>query len=308
VNFPPNPSMKALGYDQRDRVVIFHADDVGMCQATITAYQDLQEAGLLSSAAVMLPCAWAPAAAQVIRSLPGADVGVHWTLTSEWTTYRWGPLTGDGTSLLRDADGYFHAGVDEARQADAATVRTELAAQLNRALGWGLDVTHVDAHMGAAAHPKYLPDLMELALSHGLPPLFPRQTAAAWQAAGLDGEDARQAEQAAFALEERGVPLVDHLRMLPLDTAGDHADHGALTVQMLRDLPPGITHFILHPAHDTPELRAVCTDWPARVANYHALMDPGLHREVHNLGVQVIGYRPLRELLRQRQAAGEVQP
>lgn len=93
--------------------------------------------------------------------------------------------------------------------------------------------------------------------------------------------------------------------MLPLDTAGDH---GALTRQMLRDLPPGITHFILHPARDTPELRAICTDWPARVANYHALMDPDLRREVQNLGVQVIGYRPLRELLRQRQAANKVRP
>lgn len=172
--------MKALGYDGRDRAVIFHADDVGMCQATVTAYQDLQGAGLLSSAAVMMPCAWAPAAAQVIRSLPTADVGVHWTLTSEWGAYRWGPLTGGGNSPLVDAEGYFHAGVEEARQADAPTVRAELAAQLERALGWGLDVTHVDAHMGAAAHPNYLPDLTELALAHGLPPLFPRQTAAAW--------------------------------------------------------------------------------------------------------------------------------
>lgn len=305
MNFPSNPSLKALGYAEHDRVVIFHADDVGMCQATVSAYQDLHEVGLLSSAAVMMPCAWAPAAAQVIRSLPTADVGVHWTLTSEWTGYRWGPLTGEGNSLLLDAEGYFHAGVEEARHADASTVRAELAAQLKRALDWGLDVTHVDAHMGAAAHPNYLPDLIELALAHGLPPLFPRQTAAAWQAAGLDGEDARQAEQAAFALEERGIPLVDHLRMLPLDTAGDHA---ALTRQMLCDLPPGITHFILHPARDTPELRAICGDWPARVANYHALMDPDLRREVQNLGVQVIGYRPLRELLRQRQAAGKVRP
>lgn len=301
MDFPPNPSLKALGYDARDRVVIFHADDLGMCQATVSAYRDLSDAGLLSSAAIMMPCAWAPAAAQAIRNLPAADVGVHWTLTSEWPSYRWAPLTGAAGSRLVDAEGYFHAGVPEARQTDPATVRTELAAQLGRALAWGLDITHVDAHMGAAAHPRYLPELLELALTHGLPPLLPRQPAAAWQAAGLTGEDAQHAEQAAFALEERGVPLVDHLRMLPLDTGGDHA---ALARQMLRDLPPGITHFILHPARDTPELRAICGDWPARVANYHALLGPDLRRDVHNLGIQVIGYRPLRGLLRHRQAAG----
>lgn len=301
MNFPPNPSLNALGYDARDRVVIFHADDLGMCQATISAYQDLHEAGLLSSAAVMMPCAWAPAAAQAIGALPTTDVGVHWTLTSEWSTYRWGPLT--CAPALTDGQGYFHAGVDEARQADPATVRTELAAQLDRALAWGLDLTHVDAHMGTAAHPRYLPDLLTLALTRGLPPLFPRQSAADWQAAGLTGEDARQAEQAAYQLEERGVPLVDHLRMLPLDVGGDHT---ALTRQMLRELPPGITHFILHPAQDTPELRAICGDWPARVANYQAFLSPALRRDVHNLGLQVIGYRPLRDLLRQRLATGEV--
>ncbi|MDV6374981.1 polysaccharide deacetylase family protein [Deinococcus arenicola] len=301
MNFPPNPSLNALGYSPRDRVVIFHADDLGMCQATVSAYQDLHEAGLLSSAAVMMPCAWASAAAQAIREFPTADVGVHWTLTSEWAGYRWGPLT--CAPALTDTQGYFHAGVEEARHADAPTVRAELAAQLDRALSWGLDLTHVDAHMGTAAHPRYLPDLLELALSHGLPPLFPRQTAADWRAAGLTGEDARQAEGAAFELEERGVPLVDHLRMLPLDVGGDHA---ALTRQMLRDLPPGITHFILHPARDTPELRAICGDWRARVANYEAFLSADLRRDVENVGIQVIGYRPLRSLLRQRLQNGEV--
>ncbi|MFK7604143.1 ChbG/HpnK family deacetylase [Deinococcus sp. SM5_A1] len=95
-----------------------------MCQATVSAYQDLHEAGLLSSAAVMMPCAWAPAAAQAIHALRTADVGVHWTLTSEWSAYRWGPLT--CAPALTDGQGHFHAGVDEARRADPAPVRTEL--------------------------------------------------------------------------------------------------------------------------------------------------------------------------------------
>ncbi|GGL93322.1 hypothetical protein GCM10010840_34200 [Deinococcus aerolatus] len=120
-------------------MVVFHADDLGMCQATVSAYQELHGAGLLSSAAVMMPCAWAPAAAQAIRALPTADVGVHWTLTSEWSASRWGPLT--CAPALTDGQGYFHIGVAEARQAHPATVRTELAAQLDRALAWGLDIT-----------------------------------------------------------------------------------------------------------------------------------------------------------------------
>ena len=113
---PPNPALAALGYAPDDRVVIFHADDLGMCQATVSACLDLFGAGTLSSASVMTTCAWAPAAAGVAREFPDADLGVHLTLTSEWSEYRWSALsTRDPATGLLDAQGHLHATVEAAR-------------------------------------------------------------------------------------------------------------------------------------------------------------------------------------------------
>ena len=36
-----NPALAALGFSPGDRVVIFHADDLGMCEATVSGCADL---------------------------------------------------------------------------------------------------------------------------------------------------------------------------------------------------------------------------------------------------------------------------
>ena len=108
----PNPVLKKLGFGDCDRLVIIHADDIGMCQASLAAYGDLVEFGLVSAASTMVPCSWFAATAQFCREYPGAgvDMGVHVTLTSEYDGYRWGPVsTRDPASGLLDQAGAFHA-------------------------------------------------------------------------------------------------------------------------------------------------------------------------------------------------------
>ena len=85
----PNPLLKKLGFSNNDRVVIIHADDLGMCQSTITACKELFEMSVISSAAVMVPCPWFLSAARLQRDAEKVDLGVHITLTSEWKEYRW---------------------------------------------------------------------------------------------------------------------------------------------------------------------------------------------------------------------------
>ena len=108
-----NPILKKLGFDPDARVVILHADDIGMCQASVDAYADLLDAGIMSSAATMVPCPWFPAAAESFRHLqanPLFDMGVHLTLNAEWKAFRWSPLsTHNPASGLIDDGGYFHS-------------------------------------------------------------------------------------------------------------------------------------------------------------------------------------------------------
>jgi predicted glycoside hydrolase/deacetylase ChbG (UPF0249 family) len=105
----PNPFLKKSGFFDNERAAIIHTDDIGMCHASVQAFKDLCEFGTITSGAVMVPCPWFPAVAQMCRENPGMDIGVHATLNAEWTAYRWGPVsTRDLASGLLDADGHFH--------------------------------------------------------------------------------------------------------------------------------------------------------------------------------------------------------
>jgi hypothetical protein len=125
--------------------------------------------------------------------------------------------------------------------------------------------------------------------------MIPRLDEAGWRKMGMDGETAAFAAQFVPQLEAQGLPLLDHLVALPLDQPADRVEQAKKT---LDSLPPGLTYFIIHPAQDTPELRAITPNWQGRVADYRAFTSSELRNYVKNSGVQVIGYRALRELMR----------
>ena len=292
----PNPVLRKLGFADDDRVVIVHADDIGMCQATLPAFADLVDFGLISCGAVMVPCPWFPQVAAYCRQHALVDMGVHLTLTSEWDGYRWGPIsTRDPASGLIDAEGYFHRRSERVQgHGDAAAVQLELQVQVERALAAGIDVTHVDTHMGAVARIKFIPAYVQLALQHRLPMLILRLDEAGWRGMGFDDETATFATQFVRQLEAQGLPLLDRVVVLPLDQPEERV---ALVKETFDTLPPGLTHLVIHPAQDSPELRAITPDWRSRVGDYEAFTSTELRDHVRDSGAQVIGYRALRELV-----------
>lgn len=292
-----NPVLEKLGFANDDRVLILHADDLGMAQASLAAYREMVEVGPVSAASVMAPCAWFPQVAAYCRQHPEADVGVHATLNSEWDNYRWRPLsTVDPATGLIDAEGFFHRRMEETQAlADPAAVGRELQAQVEVALAAGIDVTHVDTHIGTVAHPKFIPAYVQLAFQYKVPVMVVRLDEAGFRARGMSAETAAFAALVVQQLEEQGLPLFDHLVQFPLDNPANRLERA---IQTLEELPAGLTHFIIHPAHDTPELRDLAATWPSRVADYHTFQSDELRRVLRRLGIQVIGYRPLRELLR----------
>lgn len=292
----PNPALRRLGFADNDRVAIIHADDIGMCQASVSAFAQLSAFGLISSGAVMVPCAWFPAAAAGSRAQPSADLGVHLTLTCEWDAYRWGPIsTSDPEAGMIDAEGYFYRSTELAQaHGQPAAVARELAAQVERALAAGMRPTHIDTHMGAVFSAAFLPAYLDVARRYRLAPMFFRADEAGWQARGADAETAAGWARLSRQLEDDGVPLLDNIAMMPLDAPADRIDQAK---RMFESLPPGLTHFIIHPAHDTPELRAIAADWPSRVADHQAFMSDELRAHIRSLGIHVIGYRALQALM-----------
>ncbi len=297
---PANPLLKKLGYSETDRLVIIHTDDIGMCHASVQAFKDLWAFGTITSGATMVPCPWFPAVAQLCRENPAIDMGVHATLNAEWESYRWGPVsTREAGSGLMDESGYFHqwhqAVYDHAKPEE---VEKEVNAQIERALAAGIDVTHVDSHMGTIMSPLFIQSYIQAASSRLLPSMLPRLTAKGIEMMGV-GEQERMAYMPVMQmLESMGVPMLDGLLSMPLNEPSESAQM-EIAKGLLGDLPEGITHFILHPSIDTPELRAIAPDWESRVANYNVFMSEELKRFLEREEIKLIGYRQLREAMRQ---------
>jgi predicted glycoside hydrolase/deacetylase ChbG (UPF0249 family) len=231
------------------------------------------------------------------RENPEMDMGVHATLNAEWESYRWGPVsTREPASGLLDEAGYFHQWHQAVYDnASPEAVDTEVNAQIEKALTAGIDVTHVDSHMGTIMNPKFIQSYVQAASKRLLPSMLPRLSAKGMDLMGLSEE-----EKAAYApimnmFESMGIPLVDGILGMPLEHDQDHI---GVAKRLLGDVPVGITHFVFHPSIDTPELRAIAPDWRARVANYNAFMSDELKKFLESEDIKLIGYRAVRDAMR----------
>jgi predicted glycoside hydrolase/deacetylase ChbG (UPF0249 family) len=270
-----------LGRDPDARLLIVNCDDLGMCHSANEGVYDAIRSGLATSASLMVPCPWAREAAARYR---GEDVGVHLTLTAEWELYRWGPIT-QAPSLLGGDGGFPRTVEDVWDHADLDEVRRELRAQVERAILWGFDVTHLDSHMGTLQlRPEFFDVYLDLAVDFDLPlRLSGRSTQ---ELVGFPFRDLAEAE---------GVVAPDHL-IVYAGVGGRRAFE-----QVLADLRPGVTEIFLHPATDHSELRSLAPDWPDRVDDHHALTrDSTLRALVERSGVELIGWRELRDAQRAR--------
>jgi len=295
----PNPVLNKLGYGENDRLVIIHTDDIGMCQASVNAFEDLWEFGLISSGATMVPCSWFPEAAKLCRNNTEIDLGVHLTLTSEWDSYRWGPIsTRDPISGMMDKEGYFHRSSEDAQKyGDPGAVELEITAQVERALSAGIDITHADTHMGTVGSIKFIPSYLSLVTKYHLPVMILRLDKEGWIKMGFDPQTAEMAYHMVSQLEEQGLPMVDHLLGLELDKAKSLDERIDYAKSVFKELQSGITHFIIHPSKDTPELRAITPDWECRVADYYAFMNDSLKNFIKEIGIEVVGYREIKALI-----------
>lgn len=154
--------------------IVIHADDVGMCHGANQAFIELSRLGTISAGSVMVPCPWFSEVAAAAAADGSLDVGVHLTLNSEQQWYRWGPVSQPPRSAgLTDDDGYLWRTVAEVRaNAHPDAVEAEWRAQIDRALAAGIDVTHLDAHMGSALAPEWCDRYVAVGDEYGVPVLI----------------------------------------------------------------------------------------------------------------------------------------
>jgi predicted glycoside hydrolase/deacetylase ChbG (UPF0249 family) len=290
-----HPTLQVLGFAPEDRVVIVHADDVGMCHAANVAFWEVQAFGIVTCGSVMMPCPWVPEMAAWCRQHPQADVGVHITLTSEWEGYRWGPLsTRDPSSGLLDPDGYMWRSNSElyARMDPAAAV-AEMRAQVERALAMGIDVTHIDTHMGTVMHPQLIAAYIELAVEYEVPVMLPRISEERMREFGVEPALGRMLMRQLDALAASGFPVLDHIC-----AAQGGNDLLEVYKRLFDSVPAGLTHLLLHPSVPGSDIEAITASAPQRIADYQTFLRPELQAYVAGQGIHLVGYRALRDLIR----------
>ena len=277
------------------KYLIIHADDAGMSHSVNAATIEAIQRGVVSSASIMVPCPWFSEFAEYCRAHPQGDYGIHLTLNAEWKHYRWGPVAPRAqVPSLIDPEGHLWANVQQvAQHVKAKEVAIELRAQIDRAVRFGIPLSHLDTHMGAlASRPDLLEIYVQLGLEYDLPILFVRDT-----------RDPAVQNYPAFAergpallkqLDARRLPVVDRLARF---SGGDtHQVRRANYLKTLRGLQPGVTELIIHCGYDNQELRAITHSAARRDSDRRTFSDPDVASLIRELGIEVISWRQFRKL------------
>jgi hypothetical protein len=245
----------------------------------------------------MVPCPWFHEAAETARSRTEIDLGVHLTLNSEWPHYRWGPVTGaEASPSLVDAQGCFPRTTAEVLQnARVEEVERELRAQVERALVAGIDVTHLDAHMGTALLPPFHTVYASLARDYRVPVFAIRPDPPTLREIGFEGAGAIF-EELLQSLEANGIPVFDGFDSSSLGfEVGAGAAHNR---RRLAGIGAGIHYLICHPARGGPELSAITADAHARDFERRFYGGEAGRRALEAEGIRTVGMRAVRDLVR----------
>lgn len=275
-----------LGYDADERLVIINCDGLGLCHSANEGVFAAMRRGVATSASLMVPCPWAWHA--VVDATDTDDIGVHLTLTCEFPYYKWGPIT-QAPSLLGGSGGFPLSIDDLWEHADLTEVHRELKAQIERAMEWGVDVTHLDSHMQSLPlRPEFFDVYLDLAIEFGLPVRLPPEET-----------------QASVGFPFRQLAAEENV--LAPDQVIRHSGIGGRTslLGVLTSLPPGVTELYLSPARDSNELRSLTSDPTRMVEDLDLLLDwKPILSDLDRIGIGLIGWREVRDVQRSLARAG----
>ncbi len=296
-----------------DRYLIINADDFGMCRGANLAVMDLfkNPQSALTSSTIMTPCAWAPEACKFAGENPQFAIGVHLTLTSEWSKYRWAPVNSQNTDSLRDEEGFMWHESDQVEEnVDIDEVEGEIRAQIERAKRLGLvNPSHLDNHMGSLygiETGRF--ELLQLALSlageYGLPFRMPAKfTDEMLGNSMLDINVDKSVIDMVFGkivefAKANNVAIPDYL--IPNEWSGPQNDSYENFKEYLYNLyatiPVGITETYLHPSIETDDLKGTTGAWERRVWEYKIMSEPQTKQHIEAHGIKLINYRDLAEM------------
>jgi len=283
---PTKTLAERLGYPADAKLVILHADDVAMAHSVNRATFAALDQKAISSASVMVPCPCLTEVAEYAKAHPDADLGVHLTLTSEWKTYRWGPVAPrDQVPSLLDPQGYFYPDVSSAAaHIKPKEAEREIRAQIELAIKMGIHPTHLDMHMMTlAATPQLYSTLIKVGHDFHLPFL------------AVSGYGGRRIK----ALFSETEIVLDSL--VGFDSNVPPNQWTESYVKALDLLKPGLHYLIVHPGHDDAELEAVMGNHQSfgaawRQRDFNAVTSPEFKQALERNRIVLVGWKDLGKL------------
>lgn len=280
-----------LGYPADSKLLIIHADDLAVAHSADSASFDALDRGAVTSASIMMPCPWVSEVAEYAKAHPDADLGLHMTLTSEWKTYRWGPVAPSNTvpSLLNPMGTFWRSTAQIAEHAKPEDAEREFRAQVERALALGIHPTHIDTHMAsAAATPEIFAAYVKIAHEYHVPFLAVR----------IPGFT----DQLAALLSPNDAILDSVIMSNPSVHPEEWKD---FYLNAIKNLKPGFNEMIVHLGHDDAELQAITVDHPDygsawRQRDYQIVTSPEFKQALKDNHIVVIRWKDLQKLLTER--------
>ncbi|MEP6741375.1 MAG: polysaccharide deacetylase family protein [bacterium] len=283
------PLAERLGYPRDAKLLIVHADDLGAAHSINSASIKALESGLVTSASIMIPCPWLPEIAAYARTHPTADLGLHLTLTSEWSLVRWGPvLSKERVPTLLDSSGYLYPLENEAAaHMDVKEAEAEIRAQIARARALGIQPTHLDSHMGTLYQNSALFEiLLRVARENKLPVRVSKE----WFSS------------APFMPSLLGPDDVVLDRTISIEPNVTPADWAKFYTDAIKALQPGVTDMIVHLAYADEEMKGVAFDHPNwgaewRQRDFEFVTSDAFRKLLQENNVKLITWREIGKLI-----------
>ena len=278
-----------LGYPRDAKLLIVHADDLGVAHSVNSASIKALESGLVSSASIMIPCPWLPEIVAYARTHPEADLGLHLTLTSEWSSSRWGPVLGkERVPSLLDSSGYLYPSEREAAaHMDIPQAEAEIRAQIARAKALGIQPTHLDSHMGTLYQSKALFEMLVRVASENK---LPFRLSQEWFT------------RSPFMRSQLGPGDIVLDRIISIEPTVAPEDWSRFYTEEIKNLRPGVTCMIVHLAFADDEMKGLTfghPNWGAewRQRDFDFVTSDAFRKLLKENNVKLITWREIGKLI-----------
>jgi predicted glycoside hydrolase/deacetylase ChbG (UPF0249 family) len=237
-----------LGYLESDKLLIIHADDIGLSKSVNDASFEALKNGLVNSGSIMMTCNYISDVGEFAIENPEIDLGLHLTVTSEWRDYKWDGVSSSSSipSLIDKKGHLFENKKKFTWNANPGDLKRELQAQINLAKSLGINPTHIDSHEGALFFDqKIFKAYLEVGEENKLPVFVPKPVAVHFDKS--------------FP-KPKNVVIVDNMYMALPDLEFSKWDEYYINV--LNNLGPGLNEIIVHLGYDDKEMQNITVDHP----------------------------------------------